>query len=378
MPRRDAAARPASAASSGSSASTGAPREKPTGRRVAGKMVTDFTVQLATLTEAGIPIVRALGILQGQARPGPFQDVLGELVEDVSAGTPLSEAMGKHSRSFNPLYTSMVRAGEAGGVLDTILQRLAEYREKAAEIRGRIVNSVTYPLIVILFAIGVVSIVMIWVIPRFVEIFDSFDVEMPQMTQALLGASTFATERWYVVFGVPPLLLVLHLVMMRRIGYRYWFHKRLLRAPLLGPVVLQSVTTNYARTLGTLVHAGVPHLDALGIVRDTTGNEVVRETVEDVRRTVREGEGLATPMAESGVFDDIVVSMVDVGEQTGELDTMLLRVADAYEKSLDARIKTLLNFLEPAMIVAVAVLVGFIVVALFVPLLTIISTLSSQ
>lgn len=376
-PRAQRPAAGAGAGGAGAAARDGAQRRaKPTGRRVAGQAVTEFTIQLATLSAAGIPIVRALSILEGQTKPGPFKAVLQELVEDVSAGTPLSEAMGKHGRTFDRLYASMVRAGEAGGILDVVLERLAQFREKAAEIRAKVVGAMIYPLVIVLVAVTVVSIVIVWVIPRFEEIFESFDVTLPGLTQLLLNVSRTAVQYWYLVFGVPLLLLFSHVVLMRRTGYRYRVHRLLLRLPVIGSVISRSIIADFSRTFGTLIQAGVPHLDALAIVRDTTGNEVLLEAVEDVRRTVREGEGISSPMRESGVFDEIVVNMVDVGEQTGELDNMLLRVADNYEKQLDRRINNMFKVLEPALLILMAIFVGFIVVALFVPLLKIMSSLS--
>ena len=346
-------------------------------RRVAAQVVTEFTLQLATLTGAGIPIVRALTILLNQTKPGPFKDVLAELVEDVSAGTPMSEAMGKHPRCFDRLYAAMVRAGESGGVLDVILERLAVFRERLAEIRSKIVGAMVYPMVIILVAVVVVSAVIVFVIPKFQEIFDSFDVELPGPTQVLLNVSEFTIQRWYVVFGVPVLLLLLHSWLMRRRGggYRYRIHALMLKLPLFGTLLGQSLIAAFTRTFGTLIQAGVAHLDALAIVRDTTGNEVLVEAVEDIRRTVREGEGIARPMEETGVFDDLVCSMVDVGEQTGELDSMLLKVADAYEKSVDRKLVAFFKVLEPALLILMAIFVGFIVIALFMPLMKIMQTL---
>ncbi len=339
-------------------------------------MVTDFTIQLATLSEAGIPVVRALTILEGQTRPGPFKEVLREVTEDVSGGSPLSESLGKHDRVFDTLYSSMVRAGEAGGVLDKVLTRLAMFREKAAEVRGKIGTALIYPSVLIVVAIGVVAAVMALVIPKFQEIFQTFNVALPDMTQILLDVSVAIRERWYLVFGVPVLLFLLHSFLMRtRYGYRRWSHALLLRVPVFGGVLRKSMVAGFSRTFGTLIQAGVPHLDALGIVRDTSANEVLREAVEDIRRTVREGEGIARPMGETGVFDDIVVNMVDVGEETGELDNMLLKVAEAYEKQVDRGTQRLLSLIEPLLIVFLAGVIGFIVIALFLPLVDIMGSI---
>jgi type IV pilus assembly protein PilC len=360
----------------GASTPRGGGRRK--GRRVSAQIINDFTVQLATLSEAGIPIVRSLTILEGQTKPGPFKEVLGEITEDVSAGTPLSEAMTKHERVFDHLYSSMVRAGEVGGVLDVVLTRLASFRERIADIRAKIVGAMIYPAVIVVVAVAVVSAVIVFVIPKFETIFDSFDVELPGATRILLSLSYVAVNYWYLVFGVPVLLFLLHVWLMGRGGaYRFRMHGLLLRLPLLGGVLQQALIAGFARTFGTLLQAGVPHLDALGIVRDTSANAVLLEGVEEIRRTVREGEGIARPMEGLGIFDDLVTNMVEVGEQTGELDRMLLRVADAYEKQVDRRIDAMFKILEPAILIVMAGFVGFIVVALFLPLMKIMSTLQS-
>lgn len=346
--------------------------------RVSRQVVTEFTIQLATLTEAGIPIVKALTILEGQTRPGPFKTLLGELVEDVAAGTPLSEALGKHPKVFDRLYSSMVRAGEAGGVLDKVLQRQAIFMERSAEIRSKVVGAMIYPAVILLVALVVVSAIVVFIIPRFQEIFRSFKIELPGVTQVLLDVSDFTVQRWYVVFGLPLVLGVAHVVLLaRNQRYRYRVHAFLLRVPVLGTILNRSLVGAFARTFGTLIQAGVPHLDALAIVRDSSRNEVLMEGVDDIRRTVREGEGIARPMGETGLFDDLVTNMVDVGEATGELDKMLLRVADAYEVQVARRIDAMFKLLEPALLIVVAAIVGFVVVALFLPLMKIMSTVGS-
>lgn len=348
------------------------------GGRIRGQLVTDFTVQLATLSEAGIPVVRALTILEGQTKPGPFKALLAEITEDVSGGAPLSEAMGKHPRCFDELFSAMVRAGESAGILDRILVRLASFREKAAEIQSKIVNAMIYPAILTVVATGIVSAVIVFVIPRFQEIFESFDVTLPASTQFLLDVSEIATQRWYLVFGLPAAMVLLHMFLLSRSKpYRFRIHGLMLKLPLSGALMRQSLIARFSRTFGTLVEAGVPHLDALGIVRDATGNMVLAQGIEDIRRTVREGESIARTMGETGLFDDIVTNMVDVGEETGELDRMLLKVADAYERQLDRRIDALFKFLEPVLLLVMAVVVGFIVVALFMPLLEIMNSINS-
>jgi type IV pilus assembly protein PilC len=377
-----AAPRPAAAATGAAPASASgaaAPAAAPAGRkrrtgRVPRQLVTDFTIQLATLTEAGIPIVKALTILEGQTRPGPFKTVLQDLAEDVSAGTPLSESMSKHEKVFDRFYWNMVRAGEAGGVLDRVLHRLSVFLERAATIRARIQGAMIYPLVIVCVAIAVVSCVIVWVIPKFQDIFRSFNIDLPAVTQILLDVSHATVTYWYLVFGVPVGLVVAHTFAMRRNQpYRYRIHRLQLRMPVAGPVITRALTATFSRTFGTLIQAGVPHLDALSICRDATHNEVLMEGIESIRKTVREGEGIARPMGETGLFDDLVTNMVDVGEATGELDKMLLKVADAYEVSVERKIDAMFKLLEPALLIIVAGFVGFIVVSLFLPLMSIMS-----
>jgi len=275
---------------------------------------------------------------------------------------------------FDKLYSSMVRAGEAGGVLDRVLLRQATYLENAAAIRAKIAGAMIYPAVIVLVAVLVVSAVIVWVIPRFQEIFQSFNIRLPAVTQLLLDVSSFTVHYWFVVFGVPIAAYVLHRIfLVKSQRYRYRVHRMWLRLPLVGPVVSRTLIASFARTFGTLIQAGVPHLDALSIVRDATANEVLMEGVEDIRRTVREGEGIARPMGETGLFDDLVTNMVDVGEATGELDKMLLKVADAYEVQVDRKINAMFKWIEPLLLVIVAAFVGFIVVSLFLPLMEIMS-----
>lgn len=385
LQRTSAASATAAPSSTASASASAGPGAAPPGAvrkrrgRVSRQVATEFTIQLATLSEAGIPIVKALTILEGQTRPGPFKTVLGELVEDVAAGTPLSEAMAKHPKVFDRLYSSMVRAGEAGGVLDKVLQRQAIFMERSAEIRAKVVGAMIYPSVILFVAICVVSAVIVFIIPRFQEIFRSFKIDLPGVTQFLLDISDFTVHRWYLVFGLPIVLAIVHFVMLGRSQpYRYRVHALLLRIPVLGTILNRALVGAFARTFGTLIQAGVPHLDALAIVRDSTRNEVLMEGVEEIRKTVREGEGIARPMGETGLFDDLVTNMVDVGEATGELDKMLLKVADAYELQVTRRIDAMFKLLEPALLIVVAGIVGFVVVALFLPLMKIMSSVGSQ
>jgi type IV pilus assembly protein PilC len=270
----------------------------------------------------------------------------------------------------------MLRAGEVGGVLDTILKRLAEYLERTQSIRDRTKSALLYPCVVLGIATLVLTVVFIVVIPKFEEIFQTLDADLPGPTRFLIGFSRFIVQRgWLALLLLGGLAAALRLAFVRNYGFRRFVHGRLLRLPLIGRLVSRSVVASFSRTFGTLLSSGVPHLDALGIVRGAIGNEVVAEAVDSVRERVREGEGLATPMGATGVFDPLVVNMVDVGEQTGELDRMCLKVADAYDVEVSRTLDGLFKILEPILLVGMAVIVGFIVISLFLPLLSILDKL---
>jgi type IV pilus assembly protein PilC len=334
-----------------------------------------FTVQLSTLQGAGLPLVRCLKILEGQMRPGPFKDVLLAVTEDVEGGSALSEAFAKHPAVFDRLYVNMVRAGEAGGILDQILTRLAEFSEKTENIKSKIKEALTYPTMVMLFAAGILTFIMLVVVPKFVEIFDNFDVELPLPTRFLIGFSENLVGYWFLFLGFPVLLYIGYKWLLRTEGFRFARDKLVLRIPLMGDAVKKTIIARFSRTLGTLLQSGVPILEGLAIVKGAIANAVLEKAVGDVHDSIREGESIAVPLGESGLFDDLVVNMIDVGEATGSLDAMLLRIADTYDSEVDMKISTLFKAIEPTIIIVLAVVVGFIVMALFLPILKMLSTL---
>lgn len=347
-------------------------------KKIPTRLLVQFTTQLATLSEAGLPIVRALQILQGQLPPGPFQSVLAAIAEDVSSGTSLSDALAKHPQIFDRVYTNMVRAGEIGGVLDQILRRLATFLENAQEIRDRIKGALAYPIVVTIVALLVMTVVFLFVVPKFDEIFKSFDIELPAPTRILIGTSQAIVDYWYLFFGFPIVgILALKEAYRRNEGFRRWWHGKTLGLPWVGKLVQKTLVGRFSRTFGTLIASGVPHLEALAILRGSSENLVLGDAIERIRASVKEGEGVSRPMQESEIFDDIVVNMVDVGEETGEMDRMLLKVADAFEKDVDKQLTIFFKVLEPALLVLMAVVVGFVVLALFLPLLKIMETLGS-
>ncbi len=341
-----------------------------TRRRVSQKMLTQFTVQLSVLQDAGLPIVRCLRILGGQMRPGSFRNVVDQLVEDVEGGNALSESMAKHPSVFDRLYVNMIRAGEAGGVLNTILDRLADFAEKAERIKGKVKSALIYPFVVMLVAAIVLSLIMIIVVPKFEEIFKSFNTEMPAVTQLLIDTSSAFVNYWFLIFGIPFLVFFGFRFSLRSPKVRYAFDQFMLRVPIFGGINSRTIVARFCRTFGTLISSGVPHLEALNIVKGSIHNSVLERSVDKIYESIREGESMAKPMGESGLFDDLVVNMVDVGEETGELDKMLMKVADNYEEVVENKVNNLFKVLEPVILVGLAIVVGFIIFALFMPMMT--------
>ena len=344
--------------------------------RVSHKQLTQFTQQLSVLMDAGLPIVRSLKILANQQKPGLLKNILAEVAEDVETGSSFSEALGKHPKTFDKLYVNMVKAGEAGGVLDIILQRLANFMERMQALRRKIVGASIYPILVMTIALLVVLCIMTFIVPKFADVFRQVRVTMPVMTTFLMGVSGFIKGYWWVIVLTPIAAIIGIQMWGRTKAGRYTIDKCKLHVPLLGPIIRKSVISRFCRTLGTLLQSGVPILEALAIVRNATGNEVVANAVALVHDSIREGESIAEPLAASGVFDDIVINMIDVGEETGELDKMLLKVADNYDAEVDAAVSALMSVLEPLLIVGLGATVGFIVVALFLPLISLLDGLS--
>ena len=345
------------------------------------KILTQFTRQLSTLNDAGLPILRSIRILQEQAPPGLFRNVLKEVGEDVEGGATLSEAMAKHPRVFNSLFCNMVAAGEAGGVLDIILQRLAEFMEKAQKLRRKVIGAMIYPAVVITIAAAIVAFIMVTVVPKFYEIFRDFDTTLPAPTVFLITVSEWfalgTPPGWVWLLFSPLIAIITYTVIRSSQGGRYVVDLIMLQVPVAGQIMAKSSIARFTRTLGTLIAAGVPILEAINITKDTTGNEVHARALGKVHDSIREGDTFANPLRVSKVVDSIVVNMVDVGEETGELDKMLMKVADNYDEEVDVLVASLVSLLEPIMVVVLGLIVGFIVVALFLPLVSLISSLSS-
>jgi len=335
---------------------------------VSNKSLTVFTRQLSTLQDAGLPIVRSLKILEGQMKPGVLKNTLMGVAEEVEGGSTLSEAMSKYPKAFDRLYVNMVRAGEAGGVLDTILQRLADFREKSMKLRKKIIGAMIYPAVVITIAVSILSFIIIYIIPKFEEMFVEFEIELPAPTRFLINVSrNVRTWIWYVI-GIPIALLIFYKLVRKSSGGRYVTDKIKLKLPLFGVIISKSSISRFCRTLGTLITSGVPILEALNIVKDTSGNEVVARAIGKVHDSIREGETIAEPLRQSKVCDEMVVNMIDVGEETGDLDKMLIKVADTYDDDVDTLVASMVSLLEPLLIIFLGASVGFIVISLFLPL----------
>jgi type IV pilus assembly protein PilC len=338
-------------------------------RKVPLKHIVQFTRLFATMSEAGLPVLRNLRILSNQWPEGRFRDAILDSADMVEEGQTLSDALAQAPEVFDELYVNMARAGEAGGVLDTVLDRLANFLERQQAVRDKTKSALTYPIVIFIVAIGVVSALMLFVIPSFADLYKDMDMVLPKITQVMIAISGAFTSYWYLVIGLPISVWMGHMVLYRRMyGYRYTWHSWLRKLPIVGTLVAKSQISRFTTTFGTLISSGVPHLEAFSITRGALSNEVYRESVEEIAEEVREGEGIAASMEASQVFDDMVVSMVEVGEETGELDRMCMRVGTAYEEQYTRALDNMLKLIEPIMLVVLAGLVGSIALSLFLPL----------
>jgi type IV pilus assembly protein PilC len=345
--------------------------------RVKPKVLTTFTRQLATLVDAGLPLLRGLRVLEKQERNKILKEILGELALSIEGGSTFSEALAQHPKIFNRLFVNMVKAGELGGVLEVVLKRLAEFSEKAQKIKGKVKAAMFYPTAVLIVAVGILVLLMVFIIPKFKEVFAGMNMTLPWFTSFVMGISDTMKDHFLSTAGGLAVAVVLFLIIINKtkLGRRLWDMFKL-KVPVLGPVVSKVSIGRFTRTLGTLVSSGVPILQALTIVKETAGNVIVAGAISSVHESVKEGETITAPLEASGVFPPMVVSMVDVGEQTGALPEMLLRIADNYDEEVDNSVSAMTSLLEPIMIVFLAVIVGSIVIAMFLPLIAMIGQMS--
>lgn len=348
--------------------------------RVKQKDLTTLTRQLATLVDAGLPLLRGLNVLQRQTPNPTLRDALAGMSEAVESGNTFSDSLLNYPKIFDNLYVNMVKAGEAGGVLEVVLNRLAEFAEKAEKIKNKVKSAMIYPVVVFIAAVGITGFLLVAVIPKFKDIFDDLleGKPLPAITQFVMDISNAVMHNGLAVAaGIAAIVVVFNVLLKTKVG-RYVTDVAKLRAPMFGSLVRRSVVARMTRTLGTLLASGVPVLQALNIVRDTTGNEVIARAMQQVHDAVKEGESMTTPLAASKVFPPMVVSMVEVGEETGALPDMLIRVANTYDDEVDNAVAGLTSVIEPLMIIILAVVVGTIVIAMFMPMIQIIGTLGAQ
>jgi len=377
---------------------------------VSAKLLSQFTRQLSILQDAGLPILRSLRILESQAKPGRLKNSLLDVCDEIEAGSTLSEAMSKSPKAFDRLFVNMIRAGEAGGALEAILGRLAEFMEKAESLKRKVKGAMVYPIVVILVAVSILAFIMWKIVPAFKKIFDDFGIELPVPTKFLMSASDFVVDYGFLLLLV-PVVFWLFVKLMRKLepGRRGW-DTFILKIPIFGALIEKNVMARTTRTLGTLISSGVPILEALNITKETSGNAIFETLYGKVIESIREGESIAKPLKEYSklsfdpmaamfwfifiggpiglliymtrsqqrVVDDLVVNMVDVGEETGELDSMLYKVADTYDDEVEVLTESLVSLMEPLLIVGLGLIIGFIVISLFLPLIKIIQNLSNQ
>ncbi len=346
--------------------------------RVKAKDLTAFTRQLATLVNAGLPLMRCIEVLKKQKMAPAMMDCLNGISEGIAGGATFSESLTAYPKIFDNLYINMVKAGEAGGVLEVVLNRLAEFAEKAQKIKNKVKGAMIYPIVVLTAAIGITAFLLLTVIPKFKQVFDDIlgGQELPGITQFVMNMADFVKNNGLVVVAIVAGIVMAKKLVGKTAKGAYFFDKIRLKMPVIGTLVSRTAIAQFTRTLGTLLSSGVPILQSLVIVRDTTANRVVRRAVQTVHDAVKEGESMTDPLASSGVFPPMVVSMVQVGEETGALPDMLTRIANTYDDEVDNAVAGLTAAIEPALIIFLAVVVGTIVVAMFLPMIKIISSVS--
>lgn len=334
-----------------------------------------FSRQFATMIDAGIAIVRCLDILEGQTKDEVLHGVLTQCKKDVKGGMSLTDAFSKHPNVFSRLYINMVKAAEAGGILDQIMDRLSSFLEKEQEIKGKIKSAMIYPVMVLLFAVLMIVALFMFVLPKFKEIFDSMNVEMPIATRMLFGVSAVFRDFWYVVVLLPIGLLLFYRYYSQTERGRWQIDTLKLKLPAIGDLVLKMAISRFARTFATLIASGVPMMRSLEIVGETAGNVVISTSVDNARNAIREGQKISAPLAQSGLFPGMVTQMIDIGEETGRLSEMLVKVSDFYDEEVEQAVKALTSLIEPCLIVVMGGIVGFIAVSIMAPIFKLVSSI---
>lgn len=340
-------------------------------RKVRADEIVIFARQLATMVEAGIPIIQGLDALQDQVTHPLFKKVLANVRDDIQHGTSLSAAFAKHPNVFDTLFVNMVKVGETGGVLSAILDRISTYLEKTLRLKRKVKSALIYPIVVVCMAIIITIILLVKVVPTFAGIYASFNQELPAMTQVLINVSTMLKS--YLIWLIAGVVAII-------VGIKQWhktekgalvLDRAVLRMPIFGELMRKVAISRFSRTLATLIQSGVPILESLEIVAKTIGNRVLEVVINEVKGSVREGESLAAPLVKSGVFPPMVTRMISIGEKSGQMEKMLLKIAEFYDDQVDAAVEGLTSIIEPLIIGFLGIVIGFIVIALFLPILTI-------
>ena len=345
--------------------------------KIPGKELVIITRQMAILLDAGLPLIRSLRTIETQARNPVTRMILGDVADNVEGGSTFSESLAKSKKSFDNLYVNMIKAGESAGALEVILDRLATFMEKTARIISKVKSAMIYPIVVITVATLVTSMLMIFIVPKFKKIFDELlaGMPLPGITQFVLNVSDAIMGDWYYILGgIIAVIIFIKIFGKFKFG-RHVIHWVLLHMPIFGNIILKSSISRFSRTFGTLLNSGVPVLNALVIVRDTAGNAIIEQAVQKVHDAVKEGEGVSGPLKDTKVFPEMVISMLEVGEETGKMAELLEKIADTYDEEVDNAVDALTSIIEPIMIVGMAVVVGTIVVGMFMPLIKIMQTL---
>ena len=346
--------------------------------RIKTKVLTQFTRQLATLVNAGLPLMRGIEVLKRQMKDPQMLEALNGISENIAAGGTFSESLTAYPKIFDKLYVNMVKAGEAGGVLEVVLGRLAEFAEKSEKIKNKVKGAMIYPIVVLVAAIGITAFLLVAVIPKFQQVFNDMlnGQALPAITQFVIDASEFVQANGLQIALAVAAVIVIMKIIGRTEKGAYFFDALKLRLPVTGTLAQRSAVSKFTRTLGTLLSSGVPILQSLTITRDTTGNRVLTQAIQNVHDSVKEGESMTQPLSQCKVFPPMVTSMVEVGEETGALADMLTRIANTYDDEVDNAVAGLTAAIEPALIIVLAVVVGTIVIAMFLPMVKIIGTVS--
>jgi type IV pilus assembly protein PilC len=342
------------------------------------KQLVIMTRQLSTLIDAGLPLLRSINVLIAQQKASKLKDVLIEMSTDIQGGSTFSEGLAKHPKYFDRLFVNMVRAGEVGGMLEVVLNRLAIFMERRQALKRRVKGAMIYPIAVLTIATIIVLFLLAYVVPEFAEVFKDFDAELPWMTTFLMDVGDFLKFKYWKL-----LLYFNGTIIFFKILFKFKLTKRIcdrvfLKLPLIGDLVTKVAVARFSRTLGTLITSGVPILQSLRITKETIGNEVIENAVQKVHDSIKEGDTIAAPLDECKVFPPMVVNMIDVGEETGSLDSMLMKVADIYDAEVEIAVETMLRLMEPAIIIVLGFVIGFIVIALYLPIFSLADVISGQ